>query len=114
MALIQFGQQFTVGLGDYEFTGTVADAGDYEHAIDETVYFDADNEPVGHMMHGAYKVITITGIVKSTGYTKPDPGDLVTINGVEAPVVSCQTKPDRLAHKMTLRVKAFDSINYSP
>lgn len=114
MALIQYGQQFTVGLGGYEFTGTVADAGDYEHAIEETTYLDKDNEPVGHMFHGKYKVITITGLIKSTGYTKPTPGVLVTINSIEAPVVSCQTKPDRLAHKITLRVKAYDAIDYSP
>ena len=112
-APLQYGQQVRVGLDGYESDGTIADSADNEHAIDETVILDKNNTPTTHMFHGKYRVITITGVILAAGFTEPEPGTLAQINGGNAPILSCALKPDRLAHKVTLRVKAFDDITYT-
>lgn len=113
MELLQYGQQVRVGLDDYEYPFTIADSGSNQHGIEETVILDKRNKPTTHMLHGAYRIITVTGVILAAGFTEPQPGDIATINGVSAPIVDCTTTPDRLAHKVTLRLKAFDDITYT-
>jgi len=114
MDLIQFGTEVVVGLADYEFTGTIADSGDYKESVEDVVIHDNSMVPTTHMLHTKKYEITITGIIKASGYTAPSVGDVVTINSIEAPVLDFSVKPDRLAHKVTLRVLAYDGIDYSP
>ncbi len=113
MAISQKGTEVEVGIGGLTYTGLIVESAGVEATGEIEWIQDEDNEPTTALISGLGKRCTIEGIVLATGFTQPDVGDVVTVDGASMLVEKSDLKRERKAAKFSLTVYKPDAITLS-
>lgn len=104
------GTELLVGLGGNTYAGTIVEDATVENIGELDWYKGEENEMESVYKSGSGKRITVSALIKASGFTEPVIGDEVTINSVAGIVEKSSVKYERKVAKLDLTIVCYDSL----
>lgn len=98
-----YGQEVKVTVGNYVFAGTIGQSADTKRSATRTMINDAATGGLTtDIFHNRVTSGSVTGIVLATGFTEPEMGDVIEINGIDVVCLGSSLKLVELAAQVTI------------